>query len=72
MTTTNNRMQGRDLWLRSTDVTGAVTKTFHRVWDADIFMRSREAEAKQENAKHGSDKASAQRITEEQFRSLGH
>ena len=65
-----NRMQGRDLYLRSTDAAGAVTKTFHRVWDADIFMRAREAEAKSENEKHGSDKAGVQRITEEQYRAL--
>lgn len=60
-------MQGRDLYLRSTDHEGRVTKSFHRVWDAERFMRARENEAANLNADKRSTKASATQITREQY-----
>jgi hypothetical protein len=65
-------LQGRDLYLRSTDATGAVTRSFHRVWDPERFMKARRAEAEKLNAdslaKHGPTRASASQITREQFK----
>lgn len=43
MTTVTNF--GRDLYLRNTDFTGRNTVSAHRVWDADLSMSARRAEA---------------------------
>jgi len=65
-------LQGLDLYLRSTDTTGRVTLSEHRVWDASRFIAARQAEASDANtkatAKQEPAKASAQQITREQFK----
>lgn len=35
----------RDVWIRSTTKEGQVTVSHHMVWDLDLFLRCREAEA---------------------------
>ena len=54
MTKTDTMPLARDLWLRSTDEKGAVTRSFHRVWDADRFIAARQEDAAKLNAKKAS------------------
>lgn len=61
-------MQGRDIWLRFTDESGKVTHSYHRVWDVDRFVAARQDKAAALNKKHGSTKACAALITEQQFK----
>lgn len=51
-----------DIYLRSTDKDGRVTRTTHRVWDVDRFMAAR---AKDVESVGG--EASVTRITHEAF-----
>jgi len=61
-------MQGRDIYVRSTDENGAVTHSHHRVWDVGRFMAARERDAAKLNADKGSKKASVAQITDDQYR----
>ena len=67
MTTTNTMPVSRDLWLRSTDEKGAVTRSHHRVWDADLFIAARKEEAAKLNAAKNSALASATPISRQQY-----
>lgn len=68
-------LQGRDVYMRSTDEKGLVTHSQHRVWDADRFIAARQADAARLNAEatkkdpdHPCTAAGAQLITREQFK----
>ncbi len=61
-------MQGRDMYIRSTDEKGAVTHSRHRVWDAGLFMAAREREAEKLNAEKKSTKAGVEQVTDDQYR----
>lgn len=65
--TMDTSLAGSDLWMRCTDERGAATYSAHRVWDAERFVAARQAEAEAINNRHGSTKASAERITLDQY-----
>jgi hypothetical protein len=67
MNTLDTSMHGRDLWMRSTEEKGLATYSEHRVWDAERFVAARQADAARLNDKHGTDKASAEQITRDQY-----
>ena len=67
MTKTDTMPVARDFWLRSTDEKGAVTRSFHRVWNADRFIAARKEEADKLNAKTGSLLASATAISRQLY-----
>ncbi|GAP37346.1 hypothetical protein ABXN37_19675 [Piscinibacter sakaiensis] len=60
-------LQGLDIYMRTTDETGAVTFSQHRVWDVQRFVRARQDEAAKLNERKGSTKAGAQQVTREQY-----
>jgi hypothetical protein len=60
-------LQGRDLYLLTTDEHGAPTYSRHRVWDPALFMAARKSEAAQINGRKASTLATAQQITLEQY-----
>lgn len=65
--TIDTTLLGRDLYLRTTDETGRLTYSHHRVWDAARFMTARVTEAAELNRTTASNRAHAERITREQF-----
>ena len=67
MTKTDTMPLARDLWLSSTDEKGAVTRSHHRVWDADRFIAARKEDAAKLNAKKASTMASATAISRQQY-----
>lgn len=66
--TIDTSLQGRDIYVRTTDAEGNVSHTEHRVWDVGLFMNAREVDAQRANAKTGGDKARCEQITRDQFK----
>jgi hypothetical protein len=46
--TTPNNMQGRDVWLKTTDKKGKTWTSHHRCWDLGLFLNRRQEEAVKE------------------------
>lgn len=70
MSTTASGHAARDLHLRHTATDGGSYVQCHRVWDADLFLATRQAEARQLNDKaKGNDprKAKVELITRETY-----
>jgi len=64
-------MVARDIFVRHTATDGTSTVQQHRVWDADRFMATRQADAAKLNADVKGEaprKAKAEQITEDQYR----
>jgi hypothetical protein len=55
-------MNSLEIYLRSTDKDGRLSITEHQVWDVNLFMEARQAEATKAGGK-----AAAERITREQY-----
>jgi len=66
-TSSASAFQGRDLYIRTTDAKGNVSRSRHRVWDAPRFMAARQSDAFRENAKEASTLARVEQITDDQF-----
>jgi hypothetical protein len=64
----NTEMQGRPLYMKTTDVKGSVTHSEHVVWDAGLFLQARLNEAKKANEGYPGGVANAEAITLEQFK----
>lgn len=63
---------GRDIYMKHTGADGKSHVATHRVWDADLFVAARTAEAKAQRAKDLEEtgkktKHKAEQITREQF-----
>lgn len=58
----NATSHGRDLYVRHTDENGKTVVREHRVWDADRFLSSQQAEAKKTGGK-----AAVQQVTREDY-----
>lgn len=64
-------MVARDIFVRHTATDGTSTVQQHRVWDAERFMATRQADAAKLNAEVKGEaprKAKAEQITEDQYR----
>lgn len=62
-----SEMQGRAVYLRTTDENGRATFNQHVCWDVDRFLEARLDEVAKLNQEKKSTKASVQRISKAEF-----
>ncbi len=67
-----SKIAGRDVYMRHTGGDGKTYVAFHRVWNADLFVTARQAEASQLALKEIDEKKKAglhksERITEAEY-----